>query len=127
MKFLAGVFLCLFFSLFYSSCKKEEITDHQNLVVQGNTPPDYQGISTILVENYVNKMYIDLIGLKPKPETKDSTVAFLESNDLSFDAREKVIEGILGLGAYQDRLFQVNADLLLRFYQRPYELIRGYK
>lgn len=83
------------------------------MTVPGNTPPPYSGTPTILVDNYVSKLNIDLVGLKPDDNQKESDIVYLEDNDLSFSAREVVIERILDLDAYHDRLFQVTSDLLL--------------
>lgn len=111
---LSGRLLLLFIVLFSQfSCQKEEITDHKNLVVPGNTPPPYSGISSILIENYVNKMYIDLIGLKPDETAKNDALDYLKENQLSEAAREKVISDIIDLDEYDIRLFQINSDLML--------------
>jgi len=108
-----SLILFSFLFLLIFSCKKEEKIDHQNLIVSGNTPPLYNGIPTILVDNYINKMNIDLIGLKPDEITREERVSYLEENDLSIEAREKVIDDILELDEYHNRLFQINSDLLL--------------
>ena len=104
------------FSLFvlaFLSCRKEEKTDHQNLIVSGNTPPPYNGISSILIDNYVNKLYVDLIGLNPDGITKSNTTSYLKENKLSLDSRNKVIDDILAMNEYDSRFYQVNADLML--------------
>lgn len=95
------------------SCKKDEIITHEQLIVPGNQIPPYNGIPSILVENYVNKIYIDLIGLKPTVEEKDAGVKYLVDNELSTDAREKIISDVINNQAYHDRLFQISTDLLL--------------
>ncbi len=110
---LPAAFTLIFLLFAIPSCQKDEKIDHQNLVVDGNKPPPYDGIPEILVENYVSKMNIDLIGLKPDDITRETRTEYLKNNDLSMDAREKVIDDILVEDAYHDRLFQVNSDLLL--------------
>jgi hypothetical protein len=46
--------------LLLSGCRKEETT-----VFSNNEIPPYDQVPTILVENYVNRLYIDLIGREP--------------------------------------------------------------
>ena len=95
------------------SCRKDEIITHEQLIVPGNQIPPYNGIPSILVENYVNKIYIDLIGLKPSPEEKEAGVNYLLDNQLRVEAREKLISDVMAIQAYHDRLFQISTDVLL--------------
>lgn len=128
------VILIFLFSLVLNSCQKDEITTHKNLTIPGNIPPPYHGIPTVLVENYVSKLNIDLVGLKPEEIKKEEDVVFLESENLSESARETVIEEILNLDAYHDRLFQVISNLLLNgmgydeveAVQTEYEFVRDF-
>lgn len=127
------IFLFVCFQLMLS-CQKDEITTHKNLTLPGNIPPPYNAIPTVLVENYVSKLNIDLVGLKPEELKKEEDVAFLESEDLSESARETVIGDILDLDAYHDRLFQVISNLLLNgmgydeveAVQTEYEFVRDF-
>jgi len=79
-------------------------------------------------------MNIDLLGLKPDDLSRQEMVQYLEDNELKTEAREKIISDILSLDAYHDRLFQVNADLILNgmsfdevqgVYQ-DYEIVRDF-
>ncbi len=65
----------------FASCKKEEV------VFENNNIPDYDGIPTLLVQNYVNRLFIDLIGREPLDTEMNAEVAALESAGLSFAAR----------------------------------------
>ena len=57
MKLLYAAFFVL---VLFASCRKES----QRIVPE--TPvPYYAGIPTVLVENYVNRLFIDLIGREP--------------------------------------------------------------
>jgi len=75
-------FMALFVIAALSSCKKEE-----QVVFEDNDIPDYSGVSTILVENYVNKVFIDLIGREPTDIEMNTEVAALENGDLSAASR----------------------------------------
>ena len=67
-----------------SSCKKEP-------QIPNNTAPNYYGVSTIKVKNYVNRIFIDLIGREPLDIEMDSLVGILEGNNLEFSTREAII------------------------------------
>ena len=75
-------FMALFVIAALSSCKKEE-----QVVFEDNDIPDYSGVSTILVENYVNKVFIDLIGREPTDVEMNTEVTALENGNLSASAR----------------------------------------
>ena len=68
------------------SCKKED------KFISGNTAPDYYGVPTIKVKNYINRLFIDLAGREPLNTEMDSLVILLESNNLNFSTRESIIE-----------------------------------
>ncbi|MBS3913482.1 MAG: hypothetical protein KG003_03225 [Bacteroidetes bacterium] len=67
-------------------CKKSE-----SLTVDGNTPPDYHSVPTIKVENYVNRLFIDLLGREATNDERNSRTDYLKAEGLSMAAREKII------------------------------------
>lgn len=84
--------------IFFSSCKKEN-------KISGNTAPDYYGVSTIKVKNYVNRIFIDLTGREPLDTEMDSLVPLLETNNLNFSTREAIIYSL-----QNDTTTQANGD-----------------
>lgn len=105
------VFVLLVFFCF--SCKKETITTHENLVVQGNTPPNYNGISTTQIKIYVNKMYVDLLGLQPSDSVLTQQAAYLKQMGLTLEARDTIIDAILLEDGYYERLFSTLSSKML--------------
>jgi hypothetical protein len=81
-------FCCLLIVLF--SCKKQE-----EVVFENNNIPPYSEVPTLLVENYVNRLYIDLIGREPNDVEMSTDVTGLESNDLSVTAREALVDKLM--------------------------------
>ncbi len=79
------VFLILI-GTFIVGCKKEKTTFDNNDV------PNYEGISTLQVENYVNRLYIDLIGREPLDTEMSAEVNALETADLNKSARRSLVE-----------------------------------
>ena len=113
MKNLTSIAIAIGFVLILASCQKEEKIVHEELIVQGNQAPDYNGISSVLIKNYVNKVYIDLLGIEAAASEADSLVAFLKENSLSAEARKEVIGALTKYQEYHDRLFQISTDLFL--------------
>lgn len=98
MKHLALVFIAL---LSFSSCKKEKE------VFENNDSPPYEGISTLQVENYVNRLFIDLIGREPLDTEMSEEVSSLEAGNLEAATRRNLInklqknkDSILGDSSY---------------------------
>jgi hypothetical protein len=77
-------------------CKKETET----VVFSNNNIPAYSEVPTILVENYVNRVYIDLIGREPTDIEMSSDVTALESADLSADARIALVQKLMNSEVY---------------------------
>lgn len=76
---LPGIFLAI------SSCKKDPA------FVDNNQPPDYSSVPTVLIENYVNRIYIDLIGREPLDAEMEAEVNYLKSQVLSAASRLSII------------------------------------
>ncbi len=79
----------LLFCLVFIGCKPEEI------VFPDNPVPPYDEISTILVQNYVNRMYIDLIGREPTDMEMERDVELLEADSLSAEIRLSVMGALM--------------------------------
>ena len=67
-----------------TTCKKDE-------VIPDNTPPYYDEISDLLIENYIQRIYIDLIGREPLDVEMASERVFLKANDLSIQSRRDIV------------------------------------
>ena len=68
-----------------ASCKKDikPIFD--------NDAPYYGETPTILLENYVNRMYIDLLGREPLDGEMDTDVQLLRDNEVSLESRNNLL------------------------------------
>ncbi|MBX7241400.1 MAG: hypothetical protein K1X92_06595 [Bacteroidia bacterium] len=109
---LAGFFL---FSL--SSCRDEG----KLIIIEDNNPPPYEGIPTILIENYVNRLYIDLIGREPTDAEMQSETDFLKSQGLQESARYNLISKLQSNTTYQEG----DSSFFIAYYHRLYELWKG--
>ncbi len=83
---------CLFVVfLVIAGCKK----DPEVVTFSNNTIPDYDEVPTLLVENYVNRLYIDLIGRSPTNDEMSRDVNSLESDHLSFESRGNLVDNLM--------------------------------
>ncbi|HPE96402.1 MAG TPA: hypothetical protein PKX04_00445 [Chitinophagales bacterium] len=76
------------------SCARDEIL-HENLVVDGNTPPPSNGISTLQLNNYINNLYIDLFGRAPTEGELEDRSEYLRTNNYSEEARGTIIDELM--------------------------------
>lgn len=105
--------LILIIGIFFSSCwKKETVT------IANNQPPIINNVPAIKIENYVNRIFIDLLGREPLNVEMAAEVAALRTADLSIAARETLIiklqtatDFIEGDTSYQRAYYQHLYDL----------------
>ena len=86
-----------------------------------NDPPYYEGIADVLIENYVNRVFIDLIGREPLDSEMESEVAALKAANLSMESRETLITKL------QTDLTFIAGDTSYKraYYQRLYDLSKA--
>lgn len=105
----------------FSSCKKQTITTHENLIVDGNVAPPYSGISTTQIKVYVNKLHIDLLGIQANDTDLNNYAAYLKQKELSEASRDSVIDVLLAKDEFYDRLYTTMCARLLESISR-YEI-----
>ena len=79
------VLFLLFLSLCASSCSKDPE------LVPDNDAPYYSEVSDLLIENYINRVYIDQIGREPFDTEMASELQLLKAAELSMGSREAMI------------------------------------
>lgn len=90
MKKINAIFFTLFsISLLFVSCAKD-----QNVVFRDNTPVDPTGVPTIVIENYINRLFIDLLGRAPTEVERLAFTDQLKANDLAESTRVEIIKKI---------------------------------
>ncbi len=83
-----------------------------------NEAPDYYGVPTVKVKNYINRIFIDLTGREPLDVEMDSLVILLENNKLNFATRDQIITSL-----QTDTVPGANGESYKdQYYQRMYEL-----
>ncbi len=79
----ASIFACL---LMISNC-----TEKETIVVEDNDAPTLYNIPLIKIQNYVNRVFIDVIGREPIDGEMDAAVSKLKNADLARSARISLI------------------------------------
>lgn len=107
----AGLCVTLLFS-----CAKD-----QNIVFENNKPIDPDGVPTIVVENYVNRMFIDLLGRAPTDVELGKYTQDLVGNDLKESTRLDIVKKL------QSDTVDINTDGKYRdvYYYNFYNAIKA--
>ncbi|MGB0171952.1 MAG: hypothetical protein ACPF8Y_08230, partial [Flavobacteriales bacterium] len=63
---------------------------------EDNPIPPYDGVPTVVVDAYLTRVYIDLIGREPLPGEMEQDRATLRAGDLGLDARLDLIDRLMG-------------------------------
>ena len=99
-------------ALSFASCKKEKV------VVPDNTINPLEGIPSAVIENYVNRLFIDLIGREPLDLEMDAEVAKLKENDLDEETRIDLIRRL----QLDTNFVEGDGSYTQAYYHRFYEL-----
>lgn len=88
--------------------------DGQLVIVPDNTAPPDLSVADVLQENYINKLYITLLGRKPTEIELFAAKTKLAQGEVSAAARQEVIDQIVGEPEYLRRAYDVaRAEILL--------------
>lgn len=98
------------------ACKKEEV-----VVRPDNQAPDYVGVPTVAVQNYVNRLFIDLLGREPVDVEMNAEVSALESASLSAEARSALVNKLMTSSA----LLEGDSSYKNAYYDRMYGLFKA--
>ncbi|MEX0967472.1 MAG: hypothetical protein WD077_09555 [Bacteroidia bacterium] len=115
MKTLLLFSACLYL-FFTTACRKEEPVVkkvYMDTVITGNPSPPFHGVTTIQVQNYVNKLYIDLLGREPVETEMTEGVNTLKSGSLSEASRLMLVRSLFEQDEYFQRLFVITSDKML--------------
>ena len=105
------IILCV---LLFSACKKDIV------IIPNNNAPNYSEIPTILLENYVNRLYIDLIGREPLDNEMENDVQFLRDNDVTFESRDSLIFKL----QFDTTYVPGDSSYKIAYFHRVYEMVK---
>ena len=90
------------------SCKKDKIED-----ISGNTPPPDFTVETVVKENYVNKLYISVLGRQATDIEYSEGLKLVNESDLSETGRLELISSIMDKEDYFHNEYEtIREDLL---------------
>lgn len=98
-----------------NSCEKDEI------FIPDNDPIKNDYVSTLQVENYVNRIFIDLIGREPLDTEMSLEVKNLQDDDLSTEARTTLIEKL----QQDETIIPGDSTYKRAYYYRFYEVAKA--
>ncbi len=109
IKNLLKLFLFGFFIAFlFSACTKTEV-----IVVENNTAPPDSTIESVVIETYVNKLYISLLGRKPSDQELSDGITILDQNNVSTANREELVNLVFSEEEYLNRTYEIAFNELL--------------
>ena len=112
-----NIYILVFITIF-SSCRKEE-------TIPNNKPPFYDEIPTILIENYVNRIFIDLIGREPLNIEMQEEVKYLRDNDLQMEFRDSLITKLMTSTILDTTIGDSTTIYKVAYYHRMYDMIKA--
>ncbi len=110
MKSVWPQFLLFFSVVTMMSCSTELV------VIDGNTPYSTFNISDIKIENYVNRLYIDIIGREPLDNELVAEVERLKAGGLKRETRDSIIYNLMTDTTYRENEFSYKAAFVQNLY-----------
>ena len=104
----------LFLTICISSCKKDPE------IITNNDAPFYAEIPTILLENYVNRLYIDLLGREPLDDEMIHDVQYLRDADVTLESRDSLIYRL----QFDTTFIEGDSSYKFAYFHRMYEMIK---
>jgi hypothetical protein len=100
--------LALFIGLLFLSCNKTE-----EKIIGDNNPPADNTIPASLRINFINKVYISLIGREPETAEFNAADLTLRNSNFSSASRKTIVQEILNQDAFLDREFEIYRNDLM--------------
>jgi len=99
-----------------SACEK-----NSNVLIPDNRQPDYSGIPTIKVENYINRLFIDLLGREATDTERIHSLLALRNANLSQQSRINLIRTLQHDSTYREG----DSSYKHAYYERIYNLMKA--
>ncbi|MBK9271266.1 MAG: hypothetical protein IPM48_06685 [Saprospiraceae bacterium] len=97
--------------VFFCSCTKENIN-----LIGDNDPTSVTNISRLKIENYVNRLFIDLVGREPLKSELGVEVDTLQAKELSREARLDLINRLMDDDTFREGERSYKAAFYLNLY-----------
>ncbi len=102
------------FAFLFIACKKTSTeTVHENHVVSGNQIPNYSGVSTIQVNAYVNRVYVDLLGREADSMELVKAVNLIKNGNYNNKSRDSMISLAMNNAQFYPQFFIKTSAVIL--------------
>ena len=105
-------FLFIALSILTFGCKKKE----ELIVVPNNQAPPDHTIASVVKENYINKVYISVLGRKPDSVEVNSGLSIINQHNLSVADRNVFLDTVFSKPGYNQRLYEIASIKFLTTY-----------
>ncbi len=105
-------FLFIALSILTFGCKKKE----ELIVVPNNQAPPDHTIASVVKENYINKVYISVLGRKPDSVEVTSGLSIINQHNLSVTDRNVFLDTVFSKPRYNQRLYEIASIKFLTTY-----------
>jgi len=106
MKRIACLFYFFVVVAIFSSCRDE-------VVVPNNTAPPDQTVENVTINNYVNRVYVAVLGREASSSEKSAGFNVLRDNNLSNESRSQFLDQVFSSGNYLPHLYDFARTELL--------------
>ena len=96
-----------FLVIAFSACEKDEVIVDDNIA-----PPDHT-IPALVVETYINKCYISLLGRKPTEAEESAAKTTLNAGGLDEASRHAMLQPVLASVEYRNKILENSSIKLL--------------
>ena len=108
LRFLSTSLLLLFSLTLFNCCKKYE----EKVVPDNVAPPDFT-VSSVIMETYVNKVYISVLGRKPLESEYNSGFQTIRGGNLSDSTRSIFLNDVMSKAEYYPHIYNLARQDLL--------------
>lgn len=88
--------------LFVASCTK-----HDDEIIKGNVPPPDGTIDSAVIDIYIHKVYVNLVGREPIGNEKAQASATLKQHNFSIEDRKQFLDAFFSTQEYNRNLYNV--------------------
>lgn len=106
----------LFIVTLFIRCTDREIVyqdEHIIEIIEDNDPPLYSGVTTVELHNYINKIYIDIIGREPLAPELLYAENLIRDNNFSENAINQLLNVLMNTDDYYDRFNDIYLGSML--------------
>lgn len=92
----------------FAACEKDSI-----VYIDGNVAPPDSTVESVTLTNYLNKVYISLLGRKASDQEFDEGLSLLQASNANYSSRSSLVETVMSKEEYFHNEYEtIRADVL---------------